>query len=256
MGAGKGIHGLPAQVERREDGCARVLHQKRIREHKNVVRLYQKSHGKAIMNIFRKYIGEGKIRDKTQLKRYFWRLARKLHPDSASPDAAEHRFIRLKNDFDEAVEALPDKADEKQVISSHDAAADRDEIKRLFVELIECGFPVDIRIRGNSKLYVRRITEITRLFSPDTVPGVESFGQVEKEAYLIRGGNIHDNPLFGKIRMILYNIASCRYYPTEHMLKAVETWFAEIRPELRQKGFLSFCEWLKWLIEDLRREKA
>jgi hypothetical protein len=71
------------------------------------------------------------------------------------------------------------------------------------------------------------------------VLGKWSFLEVEKELYLIRGDNIVDNPLFGKIRMIFYNICSYHYGAKAFPKRSIEKWFEEISGDLSAEKYLA-----------------
>jgi hypothetical protein len=57
-------------------------------------------------NVFIKFIKEGKIHDQEELKKAYWKLAKKTHPDSVGSDIYVKKFIRFKEHFEEAKEFL------------------------------------------------------------------------------------------------------------------------------------------------------
>jgi len=201
------------------------------------------------VNVFVDLIGSGRIRDESDLKRSFWALAKRLHPDVSAGAGAERAFIKLKADFDEALSALPI----AEPASPPAAPPSRESLVGLFLDLAQSGFPVDRRVRDASPAYLKRIEGFSAAVRAYGIPGVEDFAAVEDEFYAIRGDDIVDNPLFGMVRMILYNICSYHYWPTARTRRSVEAWLGDARGRLEARGCPGALAFLSWLVEDLGR---
>jgi hypothetical protein len=204
------------------------------------------------MNVFKKLIASDTIRNRSDLKKYFWIMAKKLHPDLSNIEGSEKGFIKLKKDFDDALSEMPD----REELLGDRGIPTRKEIIGLFLDIEASSFPVDIRIRHQSRVYRKRIEEFSKRIRKYEPGGVDDFDGVEDELYAIRGENIVDNPLFGIIRMIFYNVCSFHYYPTAHTKRAVDKWYSEIREELGNRGFPRVQAFLKWLVDDLNNGSA
>jgi hypothetical protein len=201
------------------------------------------------MNLFKELIVSGRIRTKDDLKKYYRRLAIKLHPDSANNDFSDEPFMQLHDDYEEARSWVSEYPEPRRVVK-------REEILQLFWELIASGFPVDISIRGTSKLYLARIAVLSSLISEYGPLGEYSFADLEEEMYAIRGDDIVSNLLFGKIRMIFYNVVAWHLEPRKFTRKAIEKWFAEIGEELIERRFVASYAFIKWLVDDMRNGNA
>jgi curved DNA-binding protein CbpA len=57
-------------------------------------------------NVFIKLILDGRIHDLDGLKKAYWKLAKKTHPDSAGSDKYIRKFIQIKSDFEKAKQLI------------------------------------------------------------------------------------------------------------------------------------------------------
>ena len=74
---------------------------------------------------------------------------------------------------------------------------------------------------------------------------------MEGELYSIRGDNIIINPLFGKIKLVFYNVCTFHYTPTKFAGQAAIRMFQEISQELIVKEYNGVHDFAGWLTEDL-----
>jgi hypothetical protein len=199
------------------------------------------------MNIFQQYIDSGRIGNSQDLKKCFWSIVKTIHPDISNTQNTDESFIAVKRDFDEMLQQFKENNSgptKKEPITDSIVISG-------FIEIAESGFPVDIRIRNESKLYIKRINEYSGRIIMYKMPGVESFMKVEDELYKIRGDNIIDNPLFGKLRMIFYNICSYYYEPKEYAKKSINKWNSEIRDELIKGHYNNLLSFIEWFLNNL-----
>jgi hypothetical protein len=196
------------------------------------------------MNIFTNLITTGKIITREDIKYYFRILAMKLHPDTSQSIFDNSAFIKLKNDFDESLTLLPDNIKS----SCHFT---RKDFYSTFWDIESSGFPVDISIKDTTPFYNKRIASLNEIVNYlNIIPGY-SFIDVANDLYKIRGDNIIDNPLFGTVRMIFYNLITWYLGPKRFTRLALEKWYSQIKDDLVTKEYLAFHDFLKWLIEDL-----
>jgi hypothetical protein len=198
------------------------------------------------MNIFIEEIQKGKILTTDQLKKTFWILAKRIHPDMHMVDNSSQLFIKLKENYDEAAELLP-KIEEDTKYRKYT----KKDLREIFEELVASGFPVEKSIRNKSKLYVDRIKECSLIISTIGISGVNNFYEVEKDLYDIRGDNIVQNQLFGIIRMMFYNFITYYYEPKKFTKTALNKWFLEIEHELIERKSMNLYWFLKWQIDNL-----
>jgi curved DNA-binding protein CbpA len=198
------------------------------------------------MNIFIDEIQKGKISTTEELKKTFWILAKKIHPDIHKVDNSSQLFIKLKENYDEASELLP--KIEKDI--KHRQYSKQD-LRKIFEELVASGFPVEKSIRDKSKLYIDRIKECSLIINRIGMSGVNNFFDVEKDLYYIRGDSIVQNQLFGIIRMMFYNFVTYYYEPKKFTKSALNKWFLEIEHELVERKCNNLYWFLKWQIDNL-----
>ena len=149
------------------------------------------------MNHFLPMIRDGRIVEETDLKRVFWTLAAKLHPDTASKDVDGEAFIRLRRDYEEALaeirpgsgpamsDRLPDGDFRKSV-----ARFDPVDFLDLLEELVAGGLPVDPSVRSTNAFYLRRLERMNDVCRAPGTPFSRSFLEMEQDYYRIRGDNI------------------------------------------------------------------
>jgi hypothetical protein len=199
------------------------------------------------MNIFEKYIQSGKIKNKEDLKRYYWILAKNVHPDMNHIKEMDEKFIKLKQNYDEALILLPiidaNKSTKKK-LTKFDA-------QDAFQEIIARGFPVDIEVRNKSRLYIKGINEYSEIINEIDEKKNFVFEDVERELYLIRGSDIIQNALFGTIKMIFYSIVSYYYEPRKFIKNVVIKLYEEISEELKEREYFTVDKFLKWIIRDI-----
>jgi hypothetical protein len=198
------------------------------------------------MNIFIEYIQSEKIKTKEELKRFFWILAKRTHPDVSEFENNEKTFIQLKNQYDEALVLLKShKKDEKHKVYTKIDFID------VFSDLVALNFPVDKSIIKSLKAYEKRIDVMSEIIRSIGIQEIKDFRDVENELYEIRGDNIVQNRLFGIIKMLFYSLISYYYEPVKFSKNAIEKWFLEIEDELQKKNFTNLFYFLKWIVSDL-----
>jgi hypothetical protein len=197
------------------------------------------------MNIFEELIINGKIQSKAELKKYYWILAKNVHPDITNIQDADEKFIKLRNNYDEALLLLPlIKEPIKRNFSRKDA-------RDAFQEIIARGFPIKKDIRNSNKLYAKGLNTYSCILdSVDHEKGFK-FEDVEKQLYDIRGETIIQNVLFGTIKMLFYNVVSYYNEPMKFTKKSTLKIFNDIHDELKSKKYDEVILFLEWLIRDL-----
>lgn len=204
-------------------------------------------------NIFDKLILEGKIASVVELRRYYRSLAARVHPDISRLQGSHEAFLRLKKDYEAAVSKIGQGG---RGGTGKKAAPTREEIYHAFWDIEASGFPVDPSIRDSSRAYGDRIESFSRQLRAYGALPDHGFEEIERELYEIRGDDIIDNPLFGKIRMIFYNIISWHQDPKAFTKAALAKWRSEIVPELEARNLRATKAFLTWLMDDIKNGKA
>jgi hypothetical protein len=197
------------------------------------------------VNVFIERIEAGKIKTLAQLKSCYRALAKSIHPDTAIIDDSGGMFVKLQGDFEEA---------RKRILGMGigRAADDDEDYRALFHELTASGFPVDARAK-TTKAYRDRLDRFRRAVDRRGIEGASSFSAVEAELERMRGEGIVQNPLFGNVRLLFYQIVSHYCNPTMFTLGAIRKIYGEIEADLRARGFASLDAFLAWMIGDLGR---
>jgi hypothetical protein len=207
------------------------------------------------MNIFDKLILEGKIASLPELRRYYRALASKAHPDTSKREGSHETFIKLKKDYEQAESRLA-RLQDPENRRRKPSKPTREEIYHSFWDIEASGFPVDRSVRESSRAYRERIRIFSRQLGAYWARPNPAFEEIENELYEIRGDDIIDNPLFGKIRMIFYNIVSWHQNPTAFCANALEKWRGEICPELDARDLQAIKAFLSWLVDDMKNGAA
>lgn len=163
------------------------------------------------MNVFLESIQSGKVSDERQLKRLYRLLAKKLHPDVTAGITDKDAFIRLKNDYERALDFIS--ANQPYVKA---AARKKPQERRkpdftrcaeLFAELMAQNFPIDERARGG--LYLARINEMNAEIGLFGAEYENLFLATESELYKLKGNSVVLNHEFNVVILYLYNLSDC-----------------------------------------------
>jgi len=204
---------------------------------------------KARNNTFKPLIESHRIDSYEDLRRYFRVLAKRLHPDSASELDDGTRFRILVDDFEDARLMLEQAEEPPRKIS-------REDIYSAIWDLEACGFPLDSRVRKSFPLYEKRIEEFDKMLKTYGAIEPYTFRQVEAELNALRDLGIVDNPLFGVIRMILYNLVSWHLEPKRFTKVALLRWYADIEGELLDRHMVGAKAFFNWLMHDIENGRG
>jgi len=205
------------------------------------------------MNIFSESINKGKISNEEDLKRLFWKLSIKYHPDTAKNPDSEKHFIRLKNDYDEARSLLPVKENmqrETKVLQYN-----RRECLKVFTELISSNFPLEKEVKNSNKLYKIRYRIFSSYLSLSSSENHDLLDRVESELYQIKNNRMH-NCTYGIVKFLLYNISSYHHFFSNFTYQAVLKNYSQIQESLEKEKLSGINQLLKWLIEDMAKGSA
>ncbi|MFA6506755.1 MAG: hypothetical protein WCT14_11675 [Treponemataceae bacterium] len=205
------------------------------------------------MNVFEKAIRDRKIASEEELKRLFWKLAKKLHPDAAGVEKSHERFIKLKEDFDDAVALL---RTGKPFPGSPTPAArppgkpDREACVQLFIDLLAGNFPVDKSIR-NQKTYLARIDKLNAglsLFGPEYR---DLFYRFEEEMYGLKGKTVVSNQEYAVVKLYLYSFSDFTYLRFKYTEMYLKSGYDLVHGILKSKNMNASIRFLNWLVADI-----
>jgi len=195
------------------------------------------------MNLFEKGLRDGSLRNASDVKRLFWRLARKLHPDVSMVARNEELFIRLKSDYDQAISMLQDADGSIPEMKKPDARR----CLELFAELVASNFPVDVSIRESNKRYRQRIDELNTELSLFGGDFRDLLTRVESELYILRGPTTVSNHVFSLVKLHFYNMADSIVNQTpfrKHYLQSSHDMLIGVLRERKMNSLMTFLDWM------------
>ena len=211
------------------------------------------------MSVFERAVAEGRIGSEEELKRLFWKLAKRLHPDSSGVEENHDKFIRLKSDYDLALgrlraEAAPSarRPAEAPNAERRRAAApyDRKLCTDILVDLMASNFPVDRSIR-DGKAYLSRINRLNGELSKLGPRYKELFLRFEEELYELRGESTIQNHDYSLVKLYLYRFSdyACNGYGiTKNYLR---NGYRVLRGIFEARKMAAAALFLDWLTEGI-----
>ncbi len=204
------------------------------------------------MNVFEKPVADGVVLTRSDLKRLFRRYARKLHPDATGEAGSNAAFVKLRADYEAALGMLAAPKGAPEPVEP----PTRDELYSDFFALVNSGFPVALSVRASSKFHVDRVRDFAESFDAyGALPGTP-FSEIERELYALRGDDIIDNPLFGKLRLIFYNMRTWHCRPMAFTKQALVKWFAEFDAGIAPRKLPAARAFIAWFATDLSNGPA
>jgi hypothetical protein len=207
------------------------------------------------MNVFERAVAEGRVGSEAELKRLFWKLAKRLHPDSSGVEENHDKFIRLKSDYDLALGLLragtgwpaeaPD-ADRPRAAAPYDRKLCSD----ILVELMASNFPVDRSIRAR-KAYLSRINRLNGELSKLGPRYRDLFLRFEEELYELRGESTILNHDYSLVKLYLYRFSdyACNGFGiTRNYLR---NGYRALRGIFEARGMTASALFLDWLAEGI-----
>jgi hypothetical protein len=215
------------------------------------------------MNPFIKGLRDGRIAGEDGLRRLFWKLAVKTHPDSAACADDGSAFIRLKAAHDEALAWLRSPAPlaagaplRQSGSCERPSAPARVRFLRLFSELMASDFPANQTVRQTSRAYRLRLEACASIWDSELAATDAAFVRIETELCRLRGpGRIHQPP-FGLVKLIMYSVCSYHFCGFAYLRPAIRRWREEILPQLDPAQYGALRVFLEWLVADLEQGPA
>lgn len=200
------------------------------------------------MNLFEKAIREGRILREEDLKKCFWKLAKKVHPDLSSMDANHWKFIKLKEDYDASIALLRHHGGEAP---KHEAQLTRKQCLDLFKDLLASNFPVDPSIKDSIKIYKLRIERLNAALSAKGENFNNLFLAFEKEMYELRNPSIVANHPYNVVRMYLYRFCDYTYFPNPTNRHYLQSSYDLVFGILKSRHLEASIRFINWLLEDI-----
>jgi hypothetical protein len=201
------------------------------------------------MNVFEKAIGDGRIASEEDLKRLFWKCAKRIHPDASGIEENHERFIRLKADFDEAAGRLRGAA-----ARSNDRPAarmDRAACVSLFVDLLASNFPADPTVRASNKTYLNRVLTLNEGLGSCESGLAGTFLAFEKEMYGLKGNTTISNHPFNVVKLYLYRFGDYTFMPNATNRNFLTIGYDLVHGIFEERNMRASITFSNWLLGDL-----
>ena len=207
------------------------------------------------------FINEGKIKDESDLKKVFREYAKKFHPDTAMTDKYVNDFVRLKEQYEEALTYLH----ENEIHVHADDRSVTDSRYSFFIELLkiyhlDSSFSIKEKKRLNQEniyenayyFFIKWKPEISVLFKNAMI----DYEGIKKKKYENAISNLRKPTLFLNLRPFFFNIASYHLTGKEIYKKRLNQNLEPIIKRLEESGFNSFRDLLLFLIRDTENGSA
>jgi len=200
------------------------------------------------MNIFIEALKDRKVTTEIELKRMFWRLAKKLHPDITKVENNNYLFISLKSQYDVAHSELNNQIKE---IKKNSKSPDRNICMQLFVDLIASNFPIDRKVKNQNKMYCARLDELNKELGRFGNEYNNLINSVELEMNKLRGKTTVSNHEFNLVKLYFYRISDYYYLKTKNTENYLRIGYDMIIDIFRKRNMEKSILFVNWLVKDL-----
>lgn len=216
------------------------------------------------MNVFERAIGDGRIASEEDLKRLFWKCAKRIHPDASGIEENHERFIKLKADFDEAAGRLRGEITAgnmtarkaAQSTSRPAARMDRAACVSLFVDLLASNFPADQAIRASNKTYLNRVLTLNEGLGSCESGLAGTFLTFEAEMYALKGNTTISNHPFNVVKLYLYRYGDYTFMPNATNRNFLTIGYDLVRGIFEERNMRAAIAFTDWLMGDIVKPHA
>jgi len=202
------------------------------------------------MNIFEKVIKDGKISSDLELKRLFWKLAKKLHPDVNCFESNSEKFIRLKSDYETVLGNIRNTELNKKNSSSYNRKFCID----IFTDLLASNFPIDKSIK-KPKIYKSRLEKLNNELSKLGNIYKDLFIKFEDEMYKLRGSSVVLNHDYSLVKLYLYQFSDYTYSNSRMANNYLINGYDQLVNILEDKKLNVAKVFIDWLVSDIVKRK-
>jgi len=199
------------------------------------------------MNLFIFKIERNEIKNLIQLKSFYRKAIKKIHPDISGKDSNE--FLIIHNHFLEAAEYLNNQT--TPIINVRQLSNEQliQQIFDIFVDLMSSNFPQDRKVYFKNKIYISRITKIidltNMLFKEQNV-----FNLFQEDLYILRKDSIISNHSFNVTISYLNNIKDYILLKHKHGYKYIQNTYPLIFSILMDQKLNNGLLFINWLVSE------
>ncbi len=199
------------------------------------------------MNLFIFKIERNEITNLIQLKSYYRKAIKKIHPDISGKDSNE--FLIIQKQFLEASHYLQNRAKSVEIINPLSKDQLIQQIFELFIDLMCSNFPQDRKVCLKIKIYVSRITQLNNitnlLFNEKNV-----FNLFQEDLYILRKDSIISNHSFNVTISYLNNIKDYILIKHKHGYKYIQNTYPLIFSILTNQKLSNGLLFINWLVSE------
>jgi hypothetical protein len=200
------------------------------------------------MNIFIEALRKGEVNTEIELKRMFWKLAKKLHPDVSCVERNNELFVSLKRQFDEASAEI---GAHLSIADEPHRNPDRSLCMRLFGDLVAGNFPIDKRVKDRNKIYCKRLGELNRELGRFGRDFRDLFVGVESELYVLRGKTTVSNHEFNLVKLFFYRISDYGFFKTKNTLNYLRVGYPMLIDIFKNRNMEKSIVFFDWLVQGI-----
>jgi hypothetical protein len=211
-------------------------------------------------NAFIRFIDEGKIRDRADLRSVYMKIVMKTHPDTLGSDKLVHKFIRLTDQYEEAKRYLA------QRLASIAADSDpiEENIRLSFFKHLHDLEALDFPFNRNKSTYIRDLANLNDLaricFLKWRAGDLDLYSEAQKELDTLRSempmGPYRKHALYLNLRPVFHNIASYHLTGVRFYEIQVKRNLDAVIERLDERNFTNLKKYMLLLIEDMENGPA
>jgi hypothetical protein len=199
------------------------------------------------MNLFIFKIERNEITNLSQLKSFYRKTVKLIHPDISGKDSND--FLGIQQQFKEATLFLKNKKTNSSADGEHSKEQVKKELLNVFIDLMSSNFPQDRKISGKNKLYKSRIVQINALAN-QLFKEKDLFILFEKDLYILRKDTVISNHKYNLVISYLNNIKDYILMKHKHGYKYIETTYDLIYMIFIEQQLGNGLKFVNWLVSE------
>ncbi len=211
-----------------------------------------------MQNVFLKYIQNGRIRSREDLRRLYRRLAIRTHPDHAGSDMYSQTFVAFGEQYEEAKRFL------EQMLPLHaeEQAAVEEDVRKAFYKrlhfLERIDSPFNFRWRSDPKPIQRAREAAYVAFREWRKDLSELFSQAHSQYDRLKRekplGPYRKDALYHNLYPIFHNIGAYHVHGNEFYRRQMRQNLPAVIERLEERRFFALRDYVLFLIEDTERD--
>jgi curved DNA-binding protein CbpA len=215
-----------------------------------------------MINIFIELINSGKITSLEGLKKVFRKLAKKTHPDSVGSNLLAEKFIKLKNDFEEAKRILNFK-------TSADKESKVDAVENFrylfFLDLqelymLESSFFWEKKYSQEKLILINKsVFDHFKEWKKDLIPlhvsAFKEYDIIRNEKHKNIISNLRKPSIYMNLRPVFFNLFKYHITGLLFYKKQLRN-FMKVMTRLEENNFIELKKYLMTLIQDMENGPA